>query len=157
MQRLYMAITVNDVVRVFGDCEVHDERGIFMPLTVNWNRDKFDMDLDFGKVGEEKALEVFEGDGRIEVKTERDIWKRTRNIAIEVRCNGKLSGLSSTEAKTWIHWLTNDGEIIGGYIIPVQQLRKRVKRLHEEGIAKTVMGGDGNKAQMILVPIDKLF
>ena len=48
----------------------------------------FDIDLDFGQVYEEKVRKLFEGKGGIEVKTERDMWKRTGNIAIEVRYKG---------------------------------------------------------------------
>jgi hypothetical protein len=45
----------------------------------------FDVDLDFGQIYEEKIKNLFEGDGRIEVKTERDIWADTGNMAIEIR------------------------------------------------------------------------
>ena len=53
---------------------------------------RFDIDLKFGQIYEEKIRKIFAG--KIEVKAERDIWKRTGNIAIEVRCKGKPSGLS---------------------------------------------------------------
>ena len=58
----------------------------------------FDIDLDFGQIYEEKIRKIFQGKGGIEVKTERDMWKRTGNIAIEVRYKGYPSGLSSTNA-----------------------------------------------------------
>jgi len=54
----------------------------------------FDIDLDFGKIYEEKVRKIFEGNGGIEVKTERDMWKRTGNIAIEIKYKGVPSGLS---------------------------------------------------------------
>ena len=57
---------------------------------------KFDIDLAFGEKGEEFVKNVLQGNGKIEVKTERDKWEGTGNIAIEIRCNGKLSGLSAT-------------------------------------------------------------
>ena len=34
----------------------------------------------------------------MEVKTERDWWYKTNNIAIEVECYGKPSGIMATEA-----------------------------------------------------------
>ena len=37
----------------------------------------FDVDLDFGQIHEEKVRKLFEGEGSIEVKTERDIWADT--------------------------------------------------------------------------------
>ena len=84
-------ITITDIIRIFGECEIQDERGIWMPITEDYTKDKFDIDLDFGKVGERAVEEMLEGDGTIEVKTEREIWKTTGNIAIEIRCRGKLS------------------------------------------------------------------
>ena len=48
----------------------------------------FDLDLNFGQIYEEKVRDIFEGDGSIEVKTERDIWQKTGNFAIEIRYRG---------------------------------------------------------------------
>ena len=67
---------------------------------------KFDVDLQFGQLGEDFVKNFQDKNNKIEVKTERDKWKSTGNIAIEIRCNGKLSGLSVTEAQTWIHLLS---------------------------------------------------
>ena len=147
-------ITVADIVRIFGECEIQDERGIWMPVTVDYKKDKFDIDLDFGKVGEKVVEEMFEGDGTIEVKTERDIWKTSKNIAIEIRCRGKLSGISTTTAKTWIHMLDGGG---GGFIFPVKDLRNKIKKRQEDGKLRLVMGGDDNAAQLALLPIGELF
>ena len=147
-------ITIVDIVRIFGECELQDERGIWMPVIVDYKKDKFDIDLDFGKVGEKVVEEMFEGDGTIEVKTERDIWKTSKNIAIEIRCRGKLSGISTTTAKTWIHMLDGGG---GGFIFPVKDLRDKIKKRQENGKLRLVMGGDDNAAQLALLPIEELF
>ena len=129
-------ITIADIVRIFGECELQDERGVWMPVTEEYKRDKFDIDLAFGKVGEKAVEEMFEGDGTIEVKTEREIWKTSKNIAIEIRCRGKLSGISTTTAKTWIHMLDGGG---GGFIFPVDELRKKIKKRQGEGKLKLMM------------------
>ena len=147
-------ITIADIVRIFGECEIQDERGIWMPVTKDYKKDKFDIDLDFGKVGEKVVEEMFEGDGTIEVKTEREIWKTSKNIAIEIRCRGKLSGISTTTAKTWIHMLDGGG---GGFIFPVKDLRDKIKKRQENGKLRLVMGGDDNAAQLALLPIEELF
>ena len=63
-------ITIADIVREFGECEIQDERGIFVPITEDYMKDKFDIDLDFGKVGEREVENLLEGNGKIEVKTE---------------------------------------------------------------------------------------
>ena len=144
------------LIKVFGPCEI-EERGRWVPLNTDYINNKFDLDLDFGKVGEKYIEQVFEGDGRIEVKTERDIWATTGNIAIEVRCRGKLSGISTTDARTWIQLLSIKNTIKGGFVMPVKQLKSRIKELHESGEARLVMGGDDDASQMVLLPIKKLF
>ena len=118
---------------------------------------KFDHDLEFGRLGED-FVEAFQNKNtKIEVKTERDIWKTTGNIAVEIRCNGKLSGLSVTEAQTWIHLLSYKGKIEGGFIVDTGYLQDRIGELHRDKELKIVMGGDNNMSQMALVPINKLF
>ena len=118
---------------------------------------KFDHDLEFGRLGED-FVEAFQNKNtKVEVKTERDIWKTTGNIAVEIRCNGKLSGLSVTEAQTWIHLLSYKGKIEGGFIIDTGYLKDRIGELHRDKKLKIVMGGDNNMSQMALVPIDKIF
>ena len=147
---------LTQVTKIFGPCNI-EERGKWVPISTDYINNKFDLDLDFGKVGEKYIEQVFEGDGRIEVKTERDIWATTGNIAIEVRCRGKLSGISTTDARTWIQLLSVDNVIKGGFIMPVKQLKARIKELHESGDARLVMGGDDDASQMVLIPINKLF
>ena len=117
----------------------------------------WDLDLKFGKMGEDFVADVFEGNSKVEVKTERDIWRTTGNIAIEIRCSGKASGLSTTESTIWIHLLAYNGVIEGGFIFKVDQLKDKIKRLHKEKKIKMVMGGDNNLSQMVLLPIKDLF
>ena len=152
MQKTFL----KQVIKILGPCNI-EEMCKWMPLSEDYINNKFDVDLDFGKVGEKYVEQVFEGDGRIEVKTERDIWATTGNIAIEVRCRGKLSGISTTDARTWIHLLSIKNTIKGGFIMPVKQLKARIKELHESGEAKLIMGGDDDASQMVLLPINKLF
>ena len=118
---------------------------------------KFDHDLEFGRLGEDFVKNFQNKNTKVEVKTERDIWKTTGNIAVEIRCNGKLSGLSVTEAQTWIHLLSYKGKIEGGFIVDTGYLKDRIGELHRDKKLKIVMGGDNNMSQMALVPINKLF
>ena len=127
-----------------------------MPLTEGYCKG-FDLDLKFGKMGEEFTEEVFEGNSKVEIKTERDIWVTTGNIAIEIRCNGKPSGLSTTESSVWIHLLAYKGVLKGGFLFKVDELKAKIKKLHESGNLKMVMGGDDNLSQMALLPIKDLF
>jgi len=68
-----------------------------MPLT-NHKTSNFDIDFDFGSFSEQEIINIFEHNGRCEVKTERDIWQTTGNIAIEYRWKGNPSGISTTDA-----------------------------------------------------------
>ena len=127
-----------------------------MPLTEGYCKG-FDIDLKFGKMGEEFTQQVFEGNSKVEVKTERDIWEKTGNIAIEMRCKGKPSGISTTESDVWIHLLSVNSVIKGGFLFKVDQLKALIKKRHESGGLKIVMGGDDNASQMALLPIKELF
>ena len=100
---------------------------------------KFDLDLGFG-VKYEKSLANILKMGKVEVKTERDKWFKTRNIAIELSCRGDLSGLNVTEAEWWAHILSYNGEIITILLFPVEELKKLVKWSCSEGNGKVVMG-----------------
>ena len=117
----------------------------------------FDVDLNFGVIFEKKVNEMFKCKGDIEVKTERDKWAKTGNICIEIRYKGKPSGLSTTEADTWIHFLAIGEDIVGGFIFPVKELQFIVKRLLYEGVAKRVNGGDSDASQLVLLPISRIF
>jgi|TARA_R100000306_G_scaffold12149_3_gene14207 hypothetical protein len=116
----------------------------------------FDLDLNFGQIYEEKVRDIFEGDGSIEVKTERDIWQKTGNIAIEIRYRGKPSGISSTDAKWWIHILSNDNDIETALMFKVEKLKKKIKQMVMLGMARIVVGGDNDNSEIVLLPIDKI-
>ena len=131
-----------------------------MPLTEGYCKShdlKVEEDMLFGKIGEEFTQDLFEGNTKIEVKTERDIWKTTGNIAIEIRCKGVPSGISTTKSSVWVHLLSQKGVIMGGFLFKVDLLKGKIKKLHEEGKLKMVMGGDDNLSQMALLPIKELF
>ena len=118
---------------------------------------KFDLDLKFGHFGEDFVRDMQSGNTMIEVKTERDIWKNTGNIAVEIRCNGKPSGISTTGSKLWIHLLSYKDKIEGGFIFDVTDLKGKIRALLKEKKAKIVMGGDFDASQMVLLPIKELF
>ena len=138
-----------------GEIEIIKNGEWYMPNVEELK--KFDIDLAFGEKGEDFVREILQGNGKIEVKTERDKWKETGNIAIEIRCNGKLSGLSSTESKTWVHLLSDNDKIVGGFIFNTQYLKDTVKKMVKEGKAKITKGGDFNASQMVLIPREELF
>ena len=132
-----------------GEIEIIKEGEWYMPNVEELK--KFDIDLAFGEKGEDFVRNVLQGNGKIEVKTERDKWKDTGNIAIEIRCNGDLSGLSATESKTWVQLLSVDNKIIGGFIFDTDYLKDKVKHLVKDGKAKIIKGGDFNASQMDVI------
>ena len=141
---------------VFGDLAYIGNDGRKVPLDYEEMK-KFDIDLEFGQMGEKFVEDLQNGNTMIEVKTERDIWKTTGNIAIEIRCSGKASGISTTGSAIWIHLLSDNNKIVGGYIFSVDYLKKKIVDLKEKGKLKLVMGGDFNASQMALIPRTELF
>ena len=118
----------------------------------------FDIDLQYGQIYE-KALALILQDQKLEVKTERDTWKKTGNIAIELHnhASNKPSGLSVTKADYWATILVNDFKIHSIHILPVSELKKRVKNIVRNGGGKMVMGGDYKCSEIALIPIEEIF
>ena len=54
------------------------------------DRKKFDIDLNYGEVREKQVADMLQNK-KIEVKSERDMWQRTGNIAVEYESYGKPS------------------------------------------------------------------
>jgi len=125
--------------------------------TLKYNKDnKFDIDLEFGEKFEKSFAKIL-SIGKVEVKTERDMWKRTGNVAIELASRGKLSGLNTTKAEWWAQVLTIDGEIEGVLMFPIEKLKKIVKRSVFKGEGRMVMGGDNDTSEIALIPLKEIY
>ena len=111
----------------------------------------YDIDLPFGSVFEKKLKGIFEKK-KLEVKTERDEWKTTGNMAIELEYKGRPSGINITEADYWAHIFQDDGFIQFIVIFPVHILKTRVRQWLKDGIARLEYGGDNNESLIALVP-----
>ena len=118
----------------------------------------FDIDLKYGQIYEQ-ALALILQDKKIEVKTERNTWKRTGNIAIELHNHNsdKPSGLSITKADYWVTILVDDYQVESIHILPVDKLKERVKDIVRNGGGKIVMGGDFKASEIALIPIKEIF
>jgi hypothetical protein len=117
------------------------------------NRKKFDLDLTYGEIREEKIAAMLT-DKKVEVKSERDIWQNTGNICIEYECWGKPSGIRATESDYWFHNLCIGDDEYCTLVFKTATLKKIVDKLDT---FKTVSGGDGNASRMYLVNLQKLF
>jgi hypothetical protein len=117
------------------------------------NRKKFDLDLQYGTVREDKVAAMLQ-DKKIEVKSERGMWMKTGNIAIEYQSYGKPSGIKATESDYWFHNLCIGDNEYCTLVFKTEVLRTIVDKLDT---FKTVSGGDHNASQMYLVNLQKLF
>ena len=117
------------------------------------DRKKFDLDLEYGKVREELVAEMLQ-DKKIEVKSERDIWQKTGNIAVEYECYGKPSGINATESDYWFHNLCVGDEVFATLVFNTSNLKRIINNLDYK---RTVSGGDNNASKMYLLNIQKLF
>ena len=117
------------------------------------NMSKFDLDLKYGQIREDKIAEMFT-DKKIEVKSERGMWMKTGNICIEYQSYGKPSGIANTEAEYWFHNLCIGDDIFCTLIFDVPKLKKLIEKLD---FKKSVSGGDHNASRMWLVNVRKLF
>ena len=117
------------------------------------DRKKFDIDLQYGQVREKLVLDMLQ-DKKIEVKSERDIWQKTGNIAIEYESYGKPSGISSTEADYWFHNLCIGEDTFATLVFKTDNLKSIINNLDYK---KTVRGGDHLASKMYLLNIKQLF
>jgi len=134
-------------------------------LNDNWKKAQFDLVIEntyhkskeAGDVGERWVNERLES--RVEVKTELDIkkvnWRTSGNIIIEINAyNGRKSGISITEADTWVQVLTVEGKPLMALMFDVDTLKQLLRDHWDE--LDIVKGGDKDYSKMIKLPIKKL-
>ena len=114
---------------------------------------KFDLDLQYGQLREQQVHDMFHNK-KIEVKTERDWWKKTGNIAIEYECNGKPSGIDKTESDFLIHILSNGTGNYCKLIFEVSRLKRIVEKYKP---THSRMIGDRGVSNCVLIPLEELF
>jgi len=68
-------------------------------------------------------------DKKIEVKSERGMWMRTGNIAIEFESYGKPSGIAATESDYWFHNLCVEDEVFATLVFKTDNLKKIISQL----------------------------
>jgi hypothetical protein len=117
------------------------------------DRKKFDIDLEYGKVREKQVADMLQ-DKKIEVKSERDVWQKTGNIAIEYECYGKPSGINATESDYWFHNLCIGEDTFATIVFDTKSLRRIIDNLDYK---RSVSGGDNNASRMYLLNLQKLF
>lgn len=112
----------------------------------------FDIDLPFGEIFEKKLKYIF-ANKKFEVKTEREIWKTTGNMCIELSYKGQPSGINVTKADYWCHIFQDNGNIRFMLVFPVQELKELVKTCRYKTLD---YGGDNKDSMVALIPLNRL-
>jgi len=120
------------------------------------DRKKFDLDLQYGQVREKIVADMLQ-DKKIEVKSERGMWLKTGNIAIEYECYGKPSGINATKSDYWFHNLCVGDEVFATLVFETKMLKKIINTSINENQVRSVSGGDHNASRMYLMNIQNLF
>ena len=120
------------------------------------DRKKFDLDLQYGQVREKIVADMLQ-DKKIEVKSERGMWLRTGNIAIEYESYGKPSGINATNSDYWFHNLCVGDEVFGTLVFETKMLKKIINASINNNQVRSVSGGDHNASRMYLLNIQNLF
>ena len=132
-------------------------------------REKFEKDLETGKVYEKKALELIqkkypkafiqdgyflewdiyipELDMGVEVKSDAQ-YKKTGNFYVEYECNDKPSGIATTKAKYYYIYLDKL------YILKTEDLKDKCRKYLNT--KKDKKGGDNMASKGITIPINEL-
>ena len=113
----------------------------------------FDIDLKYGTIKEQKVRDMFQN-CTIEVKAERNWWKKTGNIAIEYEYRGKPSGIYATKSDYWFHRLEEDKEEFCTLVFKTSTLKKIVDK-YKDKLTKNV--GDDKASKCVIIPIKEIF
>ena len=117
----------------------------------------FDLDLKYGEDGEKWLTWLASEGAKVEVKTERDIWHRTKNIFIEYKYKGNPSGLAVTKSDYWVTNLKKGNKTFATVVVETKRLKKNLKRLIKNGkVSIGKKGGDFNMSEGILLPLNLL-
>jgi hypothetical protein len=80
-----------------------------------------------------------------EIKADR-MTAKTGNVVIEYACNGKPSGITSSEADYWVYFIVGTDEYIKISTADLRQL------ITDKKYTRSLKGGDGWRSQMYLFP-----
>lgn len=89
-------------------------------------------------------LKVPSQDLVFEVKLDRYAGVKSSNIAVEVSCRNKPSGLSVSEANWWVYFIQDKA-----LTIRVEDLRALIAG------KRTIFGGDDKATELVLLPISE--
>jgi hypothetical protein len=124
-----------------------------------YNRgEKFDLQLGQALIDERRLGKIFEA-GRIEkieLKTERWLWERTGNIAIEFRHDGRPSGIAVTEADYWVHELCRGEETLLYMMFPIERLKDLARDAYHRPGRRVLGCGDDRRSDIVKVALGEV-
>jgi len=99
-----------------------------------------------------KAYDFKTATQKFEVKSDRLAYKYgCRTMFIEYECNGKPSGIGSSEADFWFYFMVKPSGDYEVYKIPINILKDECAK----GI-RMVSGGDGGRVRGHIISVEKL-
>lgn len=122
-------------------------------ITFNHDR-KFDIQLSAALINERRLGDIFTAAKieRIELKSETWQWEQTGNIAIEYQCDGKPSGIATTEADYWVHELRRADQTLVYLMFPIDRLKALARQAFLQGRWRDNAGDDG-RFSVVLIPL----
>jgi hypothetical protein len=124
-----------------------------MGVSINHDR-KFDLQLSQALVNERHLADIF-ATGRIEkieLKSETWQWEQTGNICVEYRCDGRPSGISTTEADYWVHELRRGDATLVYLMFPIDRLKDLTRAAIKAGRHRSG-AGDGGRFDVALIAL----
>ena len=61
------------------------------------------------------------------------------------------------EADWWAHFLADEDKTVAVIMIPVPELKAKIKKMKKLGIAQEKPGGDDDTSRLVLLPLNQLF
>lgn len=119
------------------------------------NKDrKFDLQLEQALIDERRLGEIFAAARieKIELKSESWLWEKTGNICIEFMCDGRPSGIATTQADYWVHELKRDGATLVYLMFPIDRLKELSRTAIAKGCSRS-NSGDGGRFTVALIPL----
>jgi hypothetical protein len=115
-------------------------------------KSKFDIDLEYGNMGEQMVAEVLLK-SKLESKRDRKA-RQTGNIAVEFESRGKPAGLATTDADWWVFIIEDESNHPLMLFIHVGNLKEICRTIYE--LRGWNYGGDDNTSKMVLVKLKEL-
>lgn len=118
-----------------------------------FNKDSsWDIDLEFGEIQEKKIADILQ-DKKIEVKSDRGLWKQTGNFVVEFEYKNNPSGISITKSNFWMQNLTDGKDMVFSLLLPTETIRRYIRETNP----KTFENAKGNNGKCYLINIHSLF